>query len=193
MLINSLAMSRIGPALGMGLARLLPRKAAYGLVNLAVQRMVADPKNSAMIKAIRSNHAVVRGLEYNDPTLKNAAHLVLRNAGCGLTDLFHAMQSSDDQLSKNCIIDSQFIGGIENSIKSNRGLIIVGPHSLGFDMVLLRLGSIGYPVQALSYASPGGSYKAQNRMRAKYGLILTPISVQSLREAFSVLRLGGWC
>jgi lauroyl/myristoyl acyltransferase len=50
---------------------------------------------------------------------------------------------------------------------------------------------MGYPVFALSYPNPSGSYVAQNALRQKFGFNIKPVSVRSLKEAMKVLRQGG--
>jgi len=60
-----------------------------------------------------------------------------------------------------------------------------------FNILLLALGVRGFPIQALSYARVRGAYHIDNTLRIKFGLNLTPISFQSLRQAIRQLRDGG--
>ena len=55
---------------------------------------------------------------------------------------------------------------------------------------MLYLGVLGYPILALSYPDPKGSYVAQNTLRRRFGFDITPVSVESLRQGLRHLRAG---
>jgi|Deesub1362A_J573_1020465.scaffolds.fasta_scaffold02430_3 KDO2-lipid IV(A) lauroyltransferase len=187
--ITALAMSRVGPSLGMAIARLLPYSMACAVARRLARRAAKDPR-SPLLQAILANQAVVRGLPHDDPRLEQAAIQVLENAALGYVDLFKAMAKGPEGILEHCKMHPDMQERLDAGMAEGRGLLIIGPHTLGFDFFLLWLGVMGYPVQALSYADPRGSYLTQNMMRARFGLRVTPVSVPALREAYRNLRRG---
>ncbi len=187
--IHALAMSRIGPSLGMLIARSFPYPMACALARYLGQRAARDPQ-APIVRAIRANQAVVRGLPLEDPRLDRVPQQVLVNAALGYVDLFKAMARGPQGVLEACRMHPDLEQRLEAGLAAGRGLVILGPHTLGFDLFLLYLGAKGYPVQALSYANPRGSYLTQNLMRTRCGLRVTPVSMKSLREAYRNLRRG---
>ena len=77
MLIRSIAMSRWGPAVGLGIVRMIPYRLAYGVGNI-LARWVSRNPNAPMNKAIRANQAVIRDIPYDDPRLDNVVFEVMK-------------------------------------------------------------------------------------------------------------------
>lgn len=190
MSLVELVNSWIGPLLGMLLARILPRRTAYWLAD-ALAAATARRGNLALVQAVRSNQAVVRGLGYDHPALGLAVEQVLRNAARGYVDLFRAMAGGVEGLVESCVFDEDLDKLIRNAQQAGRGGIAVSAHLSCFDMLLLSLSARGLPPQALSYSNPRGSYRVQNALRRRFGVDLTPLSPQALRQAIRRLRRGG--
>jgi lauroyl/myristoyl acyltransferase len=189
MWINTLAMSRWGPSIGLTLVRLIPKRFAYGVGTL-LARWVAFNSNATINRVIRSNQAMVRGLPYDDPRLDRAVFEVMRMNARGFVDFFKAIAGGEEAVSRICVIDEPLRTNLKKWLEGDRGVVIIAPHLLGFDVFMLYLGILRYPIQALSYPNPKGSYVAQNILRRRFGLNVTPISVQTLREAIHQLRYG---
>jgi lauroyl/myristoyl acyltransferase len=189
MLIRSIAMSRWGPAVGLSIARLIPSRFAYAAGKL-MARWVSRNPNAPMNQAIRANQAVIRGLPYDDPGLDDAVYEVMKMNARGFVDFFKAIAGGEKAVRKACVIDEPLRSRIDEYVGEDRGLIIIGPHLLGFDIFMLYLGVLGYPIQAISYPDPRGSYIAQNTLRRRFGFNITPLSVQTLREGLRTLQRG---
>lgn len=189
MLIRSIAMSRWGPAVGLSIVRLIPYRLAYAVGKLFARWVSRNP-NAPMNQAIRANQAVIRGLPYDDPGLDNAVYDVMKMNARGFVDFFKAIAGGEKAVREACVIDEPLRSKIEEYVKEDRGLIIIGPHLLGFDIFMLYLGVHGYPIQAISYPDPRGSYIAQNTLRRRFGFNITPLSVQTLREGLRTLQRG---
>lgn len=185
-----LANSRLGPPLGILLARVLPGRTAYRLAD-SMAAATARRAELPVVHAVRSNQAVVRGLAYDHPELGLAVEQVLRNAARGYVDLFRAMAGGPEALVSSCEADDSLMTLLDRGLARGRGVIAVSAHMSCFDMFLLSLAARGYQAQALSYADPKGSYRVQNTLRRRYGLDLTPISPHALRSAMRWLRDGG--
>lgn len=182
--------SRMGPVLGMLFARVLPRRTAYWLAD-GLAAATARRSDRGLVQALRANQAVVRGLPYEHPELTLAVQEVLRNAGRGYVDLFRAMAGGSEALTKGCVFDEDLKDLIQSAVQAGRGAIAVSAHLSCFDMLLLSISARGFPGQALSFAEPRGSYRVQNAIRRRYGVDMTPISPQALRQAIRKIRQGG--
>jgi KDO2-lipid IV(A) lauroyltransferase len=190
MTVVSIANSRWGPSLGRSLVRIFPTR----LVTAAADWLaayLARQTDSPLVEAIRSNQAVVRGIAYDDPRLDEAVVSVLRKVGRGYISLFSLVDKKAEELDLSSRIDSTLLEPGLRALEAGRGLFFAAAHTAGFDQLLVMLGSLEYPVQALSAAEPTGSYIVQNEMRMKFGVDLTPVSMAALRKALGILRNGG--
>jgi lauroyl/myristoyl acyltransferase len=182
-------MSRWGPALGLSIVRLIPYRFAYAAGKLLARWVSLNP-DAPMNQAIRANQAVVRSLPYDDPKLDQAVYEVMKMNARGFVDFFKATAGGENAVRKSCVIDEPLQSEIKAWSDDDRGLIIIAPHLLGFDIFMLYLGVLGYPIQAISYPDPRGSYIAQNTLRRRFGFNVTPLSVQTLREGLRTLQRG---
>jgi lauroyl/myristoyl acyltransferase len=189
MLIRLLATSRWGPAVGFAIVRLLPTKFAYRLGNIFAY-FAARNRNSPLYKGIRVNQSVVRDIPYDDPRLDDIVYEVLAMNAKGFVDFFKAIAEGEEGVRKRCVIDEPITSKLEEWSKDDRGVIVVGPHLLGFDMFILYLAIIKLPILVISYPDPRGSYVAQNILRMKFGMDMKPSSVESLRYSMKHLRQG---
>jgi len=190
MTIELIAHSVWGPHLGRGIARWLPRGTAYRLAD-GLADLVAARRRSVQVKAVRQNLATVRGREESDSRLEKDVRNVFRNAARGYVDLFRAMARGPHALAEACIWDPSLERGLKAAQDRGNGVILIAPHTCGFDIGMLTLAEHGLSVQALSIARPKGSYRSQNQLRERYGLEVTPIAIGSLRAAVRRLRAGG--
>ena len=182
--------TRMAPILGLIIIKILNREQAYRFADWMSRRIVAK-KESDMIRAVRSNQAVIRGLPFDAPELDDAVFEVIRNSARGYTDWYRATHAGPEAVLESMEIDPQLIEYIEQARDDKRGLMIVGAHMSSFNIMLLALGVHGYPIQALSFANVQGGVHVDNAVRRKYGLNLTPISPKSLKQAMRRLKNGG--
>ena len=186
----TLISSRLGPILGIRLGGILSQKQAYAFSDWLVKRIAARD-DFAVIQGVRANQAVVRDLPIDAPELKDAVIEVLKNAGRGYADWFRLMAEGPEALLKSIEIEEKIFQALEEAKTERRGLVVVGAHMSSFNVLMLALGISSYDVQALSHAVVQGGFSVDNEVRRKFGLHVTPISPQSLREAISRLREGG--
>ncbi|NIS82797.1 MAG: hypothetical protein GTO14_21955 [Anaerolineales bacterium] len=180
----------LAPLLGLLIGRLLTREQAYRLGHWIADRIAAR-KNSALVRAVRSNQAIVRGLPYDSPELDGAIREVFRTAARGYADWFRVTTIGPEAVQSSIEIDPQMIEEMKRTLQDGRGLMIAGAHMSSFNILLLALGVRGYPIQALSLANVKGGVHVDNAIRRRFGLYLTPVSVESLREAVDRLETGG--
>ncbi len=176
--------------MGVLLARVLPRAWAAGIADglaLAATRGM----NSAVVRAIRANQAVARGLPYEHPALERAVIEVTRYAARGYLAFYRALSYGRNELQSACRLDPQLESGIRQATQSGRGVVLASAHMGNFDLAFYTLLRHNLSPLVLSYRDPHGSYRADNAIRRHYGLESAPIAVTSLREALRRLKDGG--
>lgn len=182
--------SRLGPPLGILLARVLPRPWAGAfadrLADLATRGI-----HSPVVRAIRANQAVVRGLPYQHPALEHAVVDVARHAAHGYVAFYRALSLGRAELLHACQVDPDLLAQVRGLVELGRGIIFASAHMGNFDLAFYTLMHHGLSPLVLSYRDPRGSYKADNAIRRHYGLQAKPIGTQTLREAIRRLRAGG--
>lgn len=189
MAINRIARSRWGPSIGFSLLRIVPRGLAFKIGSMLTKQVVGD-KQSAMLRAIRANQAVIRNRSFDDPELDRFVTTVLKSTTHSFVDSFKTIAAGEEAVRNACEVSDLIL---ENMTKwqAEGGIVLVGPHMVGLDMFIYYMGVIGYPSLGLSYPDPKGSYVAQNKLRRRFGFNITPVSLKSLRQAVQLLKAKG--
>jgi lauroyl/myristoyl acyltransferase len=182
--------SRLGPWLGIVLGTILNQRQAYALADW-VSGKAARMKGAELMRGLRANQAVIRGMSFDDPRLDGIVREVLRTAGRGYADWYLAMAQGPKAVRDSIDFEEGLLEQIQAALQDDQGLVLAGAHMSSFNLLLLKLGVLDLPIQALSYAQPRGAVHVDNAVRLKFGVDLTPISIRSLREAFRRLREGG--
>ncbi len=188
--VIALVTSRLGPVLGLMVGRLLPRAPSAWLADRLAAWAAAQPSHW-VVRAVRSNQAVVRGMSYADPKLSEAVLRVFQNAAHGYLTFSRRLARGRSSLGSACELAPAFLDGCRRARQSGRGVFVVGPHMGNFDISLVALQQAGVNPLVLSHRNPRGSYAVDNAIRRRYGVELTPISTRSLREAYHRLARGG--
>lgn len=173
--------------IGVLLARLMPRWLGYWIVRHASSIM--------RTRRMRVYSVLHENLGHVDPdiapeALEDLAQRAVIELGYTYFDMFHYRRESLLQ-GKLLTYDPDEWGRARTHFEDPRGTIIVGAHIGNFDLAAEWFVNQGFELQALSLADPGGGTQLVNRFRQQRGLIVTPISVQALREALRRLRSGG--
>lgn len=188
--IESVIHSRLGPAAAGALARVIPPRLTRQLARF-LGRSYARFSRGRVCDSIRHNQAMVLGLQVDHPAVDEAVLEVLVNTALGIVDLYGAVARGRRGVMAACQIDEQTRCRGEDFLQAGRGLVLVGPHMVGFELVILRLGLMGYDIQALSDPRPGGSSRSENSVRRQFGLLTTPISRASVADAEVRLNRNG--
>ena len=184
------ANSRWGPNAAMWLVRVLPRRFTLWIADQIAARIVRQ-ENTEMVKALRSNQSVVQGLPKDDPQITSTIQAVLRNTMRSYISLFGVVNVGYEELSKVAKLDEELTDKLDEILDRGTGLLFVGAHTIGLDHLLIYLGGLDLHTQVLAYPEVMASYQAQNDLRRSFGLNLSPVSYQSLRESIKYLREGG--
>ena len=190
-MLNDLINSQIGPWLGLSIARLLPQKQAYAFGRW-VARLVARRKDTYLFKAVRSNQAVIRGVEYGSTELEDIVEAVFIHAANGYVDWFKAVDKGASYVEKSIVVEEHVLGDAWKASEQGHGVVYAGGHLSNFNMFLMVLGVRDLPVQVLSYHEERGSYRSDNALRKRFDINVTPISMHSLRVAIRRLKRNGF-
>ncbi|HSJ54493.1 MAG TPA: lysophospholipid acyltransferase family protein [Anaerolineae bacterium] len=186
----SCATSSWGPPLVMMLCRVLPRGTIHCLGGW-LSACLSRRGDLAFVQALSANLAVVHGLPEWDSRVRKAVALLLKNTIVSYADLFWMLQSGTPEGRMLCQLDPGIRQAIEGCLATRRGLVLVGAHMCSFDILLFGLRQVFPAVQILTNADPRGSSQFMNRLRMQHGLLVTPLSVGSLRQAMVRLCQGG--
>lgn len=167
------------------------RQAAYGLAGL-VAAWQARQSESAIVRGLTSNLAVLHGLPEGSPELERRVVNNLQNLLECYADLVLLAHSEPERIDAACAFDPEALKAIDGHLASGRGVLFVSPHMCSVDILLLALSKRYRDMQVLSMPGPGLNNRLMNHLRSRYGLRMTPISPASLREALRRLRRGGF-
>lgn len=190
-MLNNLINSQIGPWLGLSIARLLPQRQAYAFGRW-VARLVARRKDTYLFKAVRSNQAVIRGIQYGAAELEDIVEAVFIHAANGYVDWFKAVDKGASYVEKSIVVEDHVLGDAWQARDQGHGVVYAGGHLSNFNMFLMVLGVRDLPVQVLSYHEERGSYRSDNALRKRFDINVTPISMHSLRTAINRLKRNGF-
>ncbi len=178
----------LGIGLGLIIARILPPRVGYWLADLLTSRVVKT--RGVMYRNLRRNLAHVMP-HLDAETLDNLAARGMRHAGRTYYDMLRARIRDyvEDRVLVEVAKDAW-----ETTLEAgrdDRGLVLVGPHVSNYDLVSQWMAAHGVEMQALSLTSPGWGGKVVNSIRRHRGIVMTPISMASLRSALERLETGG--
>jgi len=140
---------------------------------------------------VRRNQAVVRGLAASNPEISEALREVAVNSALGLVDLYSAVARGRRAVLDSCHVADEVHRRCRECLGRGRGLILVGPHMVGGELLTLRAGLMGFDVQALSDAHPAASHRTENAIRERFGVVATPVSRAAVAEAEARLDRNG--
>ena len=184
--INSSAGVRLASLLG----QVLPVRLGYTLGSL-IAWGIAQRANSGIVRAVRANQWVVRGENISAQELDLAVREVFRHAARVTFDLYHHIHNPisarhiihPDEITCNLLTRPEF---------DQHGLVVVGLHLSGFDLVLQSLVAQGMKPLVLTISNPQGGRKLEYDIRKRTGMNLLPASLKTIRMALQHLEKGGF-
>lgn len=188
MALSNALNSSAGLAIGLGLSR-LPTSLGYRVAN-RIAAIIAAQKNSDFVRAVRSNQWGVHQRKISGAAIDALTRATFRSTAHSLYEFWHFFQNPA-AIKKMVEFEPSFIARFDEARQAKQGLILVLPHMSNFDLIGRAAALNGFPLHILSYPKPPGSYKIQNSIREMEGLRITPLSMESLRQASDTLRNGG--
>lgn len=184
---QSFSNSRLGIGLALAVSRATPPALGYRIARAGARRLAADTE-SYMTRAIRTNQWMASGRTLEGAELDEAVRATLEMSGRFLYDIYH-LPRDPQALLRRVAVTEAFEWFLSETSKGPH--VVVGVHLGNFDLVGQALGISGWHAQVLSVADPNGGYQWQNEMRARNGLDMTPVTIESLKRAARRLADGG--
>jgi phosphatidylinositol dimannoside acyltransferase len=170
------------------LGKTLPRIIGLGIASL-IGTCVGSLKKSILIQAIRANQWVIHDQQLTKQELNRIPRVVFRSASKCFFDYFYFL-SRPEKLGEIVHFSPEAEAAIKR-IHNNESCVVVCPHLSNFDLMGYVLAISDVKVQVLSYPDPVATYKWQNELRQREGIIVTPLSLSAFRQARQRLRQGG--
>jgi len=170
------------------IGRVLSHKSGFKLASL-IGALLGSMKNHPMIQAIRANQWVIHDQSLTEKELEVIPKMVLQSAAKCLFDYFYHLPRPEKL--REIVSFSPTANIAVERIKNNQPCVIVCPHLSNFDLMGYVLALNHIKVQVLSYPNPNAAYKLQNHLREKHGMMVTPMSLSTFRQARTRLKQGG--
>lgn len=181
--------SRLGVGTILFIARIIPKNFGVWL-GKKVARILANKKNSPMVRAVRANQWIVSNQSLNAQELDEITLKTFEHTAYCLYDLYHNIQKPA-LIKQRVPLSSQLIDLLDERSHCGQGTVIVAPHLSNFDLAGRAMALNGYRIMALSYPQPKGGYQWQNKLRRDYDIDIVPMSTTALRTAKERLLKGG--
>jgi KDO2-lipid IV(A) lauroyltransferase len=179
---------RLGIAFALGLARTLPPALGYRTA-FFLANQIANRRQLDMVKAVRLNQWVARGMSPNSAELDEIVRQVFRHNARFLYDLYHNLHDLP-RMQKLIDFGRRFDELVARINSKKEGMVIVGPHLSGFDFVGQASAMKGMKAIVITFARPSEGYKWQNDIRQYAGLEIAPASMSVMKESVRRLREG---
>lgn len=175
---------------GMKLAQTLPEGGGYRLARLFASAVCRF--KPALYHVVRNNLRQVLGPEAGEERLDATTYSLFVHAGRANYDFFRLIGRSAEEIARVVSFSPAALDRLREALADKRGALLLGTHMGNFNLAIPALyGQVGAPIQVLSVAQPNEGFTLLNRQRIKWGLEVTPISPQALRQAIRRLQDGG--
>jgi lauroyl/myristoyl acyltransferase len=168
--------------------RSFPLSVLYALSD-GITSVMSQAKFSDLYRSVAANQVAIRG-ETNPQKIQLAVKQSLRATARGLVDYYH-FREHPQKLLERVHFDPLFDELFQTCMRKEQKTLMLILHMGNFDLAGQVIALRGLEFQILSYAHPGSGYQSQNTFRQNHGLIITPISIASLRQAEQRLNQNG--
>ncbi|MBE3038253.1 MAG: lysophospholipid acyltransferase family protein [Chloroflexi bacterium] len=179
----------LGVSFVLGLAQVLPPRLGHRLA-ARLGSIYASWKRLPSVQAVRANQWVVAGGGLSAARLDELTRAVFQSTAHCFYDYNHNLNNSRATLAL-VELDPTFQRLIEQNHTGHSGVLLVNLHVSNFDLFGRAATLSGLSLQVLSYARPPAGYRMQNRIRNLEGMLVTPISIESMRQAVHRMQAGG--
>ena len=176
----------VGTALFLG--RIFPSPLGHWLADRIATTLASRP-GSGLVQTIRHNQQGIFGGHLSPAELDQAVAAVLRNDLRSIYDYYH-LANQPEKLLKRVTFSSAALAAMQRT-QQNLPTVFACAHLGNFDLMGRALALNHYPFLVLSYPNPNQGYKMQNWLRKRFGLEVSPMSLESLRVGKKRLKSGG--
>ncbi|OPZ22472.1 MAG: lipid A biosynthesis lauroyl acyltransferase [bacterium ADurb.BinA186] len=170
------------------LGKILPRRIGLGLASI-IGTIGGSLKKTPRVQALRANQWVIHNQQLTQKQLIKLPKVVYRSSAKCFFDYFYFL-THPEKIEKYVNLSPEAEATIER-IKNNEPCIVVSPHISNFDLMGYVLATIGIEAQVLSFPDPKSTYKWQNELRQRGGIVVTPMDLNAFRQARKRLQNGG--
>lgn len=148
-----------------------------------------------MYRGARANLRHVLGEGASQRDLDRTLHQLFLNAGRRYYETFcnlgRGITRAED-FHPSVIVTPETQAHIKQALATRKGLLILACHTSNFDLGGIALAQwMPEPLQVLSLADPTRDVEVFNHLRQQSGVMMTPITPETLRDAMKRLRAGG--
>lgn len=188
MKFDRLVYSRFGVGNALFLSRVLTPRMGFLLGDWVADRISAR-KNTAMVRAVRTNQWVISDGRLTGEALEQRVRDVFRFKAHALYTYYHYLGVPEKM---NTIQFSPAMEQLAARIRQpGQPTMLAILHLGNFDRAGYAMAVRGLQFQILSYPNPSAGYRWENRLRQEVGMLVTPMSVESMRHAKQRLLDGG--
>jgi len=184
-IINSSSGIRLASALAQSAPPSLGHRAADLIADLFSSR-----RNARVVRSIRLNQWMIRGRPSDPHALDAAVRETFRSSARSIFDLHHNIDNPN-AARKMIVLDEGAQELADLPEFTDRGMVAVGLHMSGFDLILQWLCKQGMKPLVFTIADPQGGRRVEFETRRRLGMNLVPASIGGLRHAADHLRKGG--
>ncbi len=181
---------RYAVGLAMLAGRVMPASIGHRFAT-CISDQIANRQDWDLVRNVRTNQWVVSGCELENLALNDAVRTTLRNNSRALFDLYHYINDAL-AMQRLIVLDASMQEIVhQRRDPAGRGLMLVGLHLCGFDLVLQGMCLMGFKPLVLTIAQPQDGRRPEFEMRRKIGMNLLPASVSAMKQARKHLEQGG--
>jgi len=175
---------------GIRLARMLPRRAGYALAEMVAGAICRV--RPLLYHTVRNNLRHILGPATGEKTLNQTTRALFVHAGRANYEFFRMVGKSAREAGAGLPLPAPTIAQIQTALAGGRGVLLLGTHMGNFNLGIPAVAeAVDVPIQALSVADPNDGFTLLNQWRRRWGLEITPIAPDSLRQAIRRLKTGG--
>ena len=182
--------AEIGVRLAKAVGRVCPPRLGYALAD-SIADLIAANRKSRIVRAVRANQWVARGMGSADEGLDRAVREVFHHLARSIFELYYGLAHPQEALDSIDLDPSADFLRLHPEF-DGRGLMLVSPHLGNFDLMLHTLSMQGIKPLVLTLPNPRGGRRMEFESRKNSGAYLLPGSFPALRKALRHLQQGGY-
>jgi len=167
-------------------ARITPRPLADAVLRVAAGKLSRGA--SALVESCRLNQYVVSGMTIAGEALDRAVRENILMMGRFPFELYSALGRTERE--DALVVLDEHAERFLRAEREDGPFVCAAIHYGNFDLVARVLSRNGWYPQVLSVPDPSGGYQWQNELRRDVEIEVTPISVDSLKQAARGLSSG---
>lgn len=172
------------------LVQVLPSSIAHPLIQIVASLNLSLRSGHPAVQAMFANQWVLHQGSISPQALSRLVRDTFANRLRAQYDFYHHF-NNPEKLVEMVVFTSSVQALIDRTRSRETGIVLVGPHLGNFDLLGWALAQHIPGMQVITIANPPASYRAENELRRRAGLDITPASFDALAKASERLKTGG--